>query len=125
MARIAQPHELAVLKGANKKNPGRYGNLPPKSELPLGDAPSHMTKEAQKCWLELSSKAVEGVLTYADTIMLEVASNLLDEYRQNPVEFQIGKYTHLVGILARFGMSPSDRTKLGVEPPKDDEDDFE
>ena len=30
-----------------------------------------------------------------------------------------------IGCLARFGMSPSDRTKLGIDKPKDDEDDFE
>ena len=84
-----------------------------------------MGDDAQACWFEISSKAIDGVLTFADTLMLEVASNLLAEYRSSPVEFQIGKYTHLIGVLARFGMSPSDRTKLGVEKPKDDEDDFE
>ena len=57
--------------------------------------------------------------------MLEMASNLLSEYRESPVEFPIGKYSHLIGCLARFGMSPSDRTKLGVEEPNVDEDAFE
>jgi hypothetical protein len=68
---------------------------------------------------------IEGVLTYADTILLEMASNLLAEYRVNPGDFPIGKYPHLIGCLARLGMSPSDRTKPGIEKPKNDEDDFE
>ena len=125
MAKHAQPIELARLKGADKKNPQRYVGEVPKSELPCGEPPKEMSEKAQECWLEISDKAIPGVLTYADTIMLELAANLLAEYRVNPVEFQIGKYTHLIGCLARFGMSPSDRNGLGVEKTKDDEDDFE
>lgn len=125
MARHTQPRELAILKGASKKHPDRYRNEVPKSELPCGDAPDEMTDAAKVCWIEIQTKSIPGVLTYADTLMLEVAANLLAEYRANPVEFPIGKYTHMVGVLARFGMSSSDRTKLGVEKPKDDDDDFE
>jgi len=125
MSHHAQPIELARLKGEVKKRPGRYKNTVPKSDLPCGEPPKEMSKGAKACWFEISAKAIPGVLTFADTILLELASNLLTEYRGNPVEFQVGKYTHLIGVLARFGMSPSDRTKLGVEKPKDDEDDFE
>lgn len=126
MARLAQPNELAKLKGADKVNPGRYRATPPKSDLPCGDPPKGMDEDAKACWFEISAKAIPGVLTFADTIMLEIASNLLTEYRVNPVDFSpVGKYTQLIGLLARFGMSPSDRNKLGVEKPKDDKDDFE
>ena len=117
MARHAQPRELAELKGAVSKDPQRYRNSVPKSELPVGEPPEHMSDGAKECWFEISAKSIPGVLTYADTLLLEVVSNLLHEYRQDPVEFAVGKYTHLIGTLARFGMSPSDRTKLGVDKP--------
>ena len=125
MSNHSQPNEIARLKGETKRRPGRYKNNVPKSRLPCGNPPKTMSDEAQSCWFELSAKAVEGVLTYADTIMLELASNLLAEYRESPVEFPIGKYTHLIGVLARFGMSPSDRTKLDISQPRNVEDDFE
>jgi hypothetical protein len=125
MSKPAQPDELARLRGSAKKHPERYRNSVPKSDLPCGEPPETMTEEAQECWWEISVKVITGVLTFADTLMLEVASNLLTEYRTNPVEFPIGKYTHLIGTLGRFGMSPSDRTKIGVVKPEVDEDDFE
>lgn len=67
---------------------------------------------------------IPGVLTGADRFMMEIASDLLAEYRVNPKEFPVGKYGHMISCLARFGMSPSDRTKLGVAK-TDDDDDFE
>jgi hypothetical protein len=124
MARLQQPVELAKLKGADIKDPQRYRATIPKSALPLGDAPEHMGEAAAACWFELSSMAIPGTLTGADRIMLEVLSDLLAEYRVCPADFAIGKYTHLIGALARFGMSPSDRNRLGVDKPKDDENPF-
>lgn len=120
MARHAQPREVAELKGAHKKDPQRYRGETPKANLPLGEAPDHMNGKAQSCWFELSTYALPGVLTGADRVMLEMASNLLAEYRVDPTEFSVGKYTHLIGLLARFGMSPADRQKLSVDKPKED-----
>jgi hypothetical protein len=85
-----------------------------------------MGDDARACWFEISSYAPKGVLKGADRMMLEILSNLLAEYRESPKEFSVGKYTHLVGIFARLGMSPADRQKLGADkPPGADEfDDF-
>ena len=117
MARIQQPAELAKLKGADVKNPQRYKQTVPKSGLPLGNAPDHLSEQAAACWFELSSMAIPGTMTGADRVLLEVLSNLLAEYRTCPPDFAVGKYAHLIGALARFGMSPSDRNKLGVDKP--------
>lgn len=125
MARHAQPQELAKLKGADKKDPQRYSKTVPKHGAPLGNAPARMTVKAKECWFELSAMAIPGTLTYADRVMMEVLANLLAEYRRSPVKFPIGKYTHLIGALARFGMSPSDRGKLGVEKPDKKANPFE
>lgn len=120
MARHAQPRELADLKGAVAKNPQNYRRQVPKSEYPLGDAPQHLSDEAKECWREISLCAVVGVLTNADRHILEITSNLLAEYRQEPTAFAIGKYGPLVGGFARLGMSPADRQKVGMVPPKND-----
>lgn len=119
MARIAQPRETAELKGAHKVHPERYRGEVPKSSMPVGDAPEDMREGAQAVWFEISTFAPAGVLTGADRFMLEMASNLLAQYREDPDEFAVGKYGHLISLLARFGLSPSDRTKLAMEAPKE------
>jgi hypothetical protein len=130
MARHPQTREIAELKGATRKHPERYRKQPPAVDMPLGNAPDHLDKAGEKVWtakdiwFELDSYAPRGVLTGADRITMEVLSNLLVEYRTNPILFPVGKYTHLIGCLARLGMTPADRQKLGVEKPKDGEDDF-
>ena len=124
MARHAQPREVAELKGAVAKNPQRYRKQVPKSNLEVGSPPEHMTKEAADCWWEVLAKAIPGTITFADSIVLEVTCNTLAEYREGPKEFNTTRLNALIGMLARFGFSPSDRTKLGVEKP-DDDDDFE
>lgn len=120
MARHAQPREVAALKGATRRNPQRYRKEPPATDMPLGDAPPHMGDAARACWFEISTYAPRGVLKGADRLMLELTSNLLAEYRQSPTDFAVGKYTHLIGCLARLGMSPADRQKLGTEKPKEE-----
>ena len=119
MARHAQPRELAALKGADRKNPQRYRKDAPKSQMPLGNAPDHLTETQRGCWFELQSYAVEGVLTGADRAMMELASKLLAESRENWVDFSAARMGHLVGILARLGLSPADRQKLGTEKAPD------
>ena len=139
MARHKQPDEHAKLNGAHKLNPQRYRKTVPKSDKPCGNPPKEMSEEAQACWFEISAKAIPGVLTYADTIMLELASDLLADYRQIramrqdamdlPIEerilalkivFTSTNKTILIGLLARFGMSPSDRNSLGIAEDKVD-----
>ena len=115
MARHKQPEALAKLKGADKKDPQRYRKEVPKDSSPIGDAPEHMDAFAKEVWAELSSRALKGVLTGADRFIMEITTTLLAEYRIDPSEFAVGKYTHLIGCLARLGLTPSDRQKLGID----------
>lgn len=117
MPRHEQPREIAALKGADKKNPQRYKSTPPKAKTPLGNYPKDRSTDPEACWFEISSFCIPGVLTGADRFMMEIASDLMAEYRKSPVEFPAAKYAHLIGVLARFGLSPTDRNKLGVDKP--------
>ncbi len=122
MARIAQPREVAELKGADKRNPQRYRGEPIKSNLPVGEPPEHLTEGEAKCWFELSAKSLPGVLTYADSVMLELASELLCKRRRwdGGDGLSVGERSALISILARLGMSPADRQKFTEDKPKDD-----
>jgi hypothetical protein len=121
MGRHKQPREVAELKGATKVNPERYRNEVPKSTAPFGKYPSKRTKVPAECWAEIANECIPGVLTGADRFMVEIAADLLAEYRTDPPGFAVGKYRTLVGLFGRFGMSPSDRSRLGVVPPDPDE----
>lgn len=117
MARHAQPREVAELKGLVAHNPQRYTKEPPKCDHELGQAPGHLSAAAQAAWFELATYAPRGVLTGGERLLLEVTANLIAEYREDPRAFAAAKIGHLIGSLARLGMSPADRQKLGMEKP--------
>jgi hypothetical protein len=124
MARISQPKELAELKGADKKNPQRYIKETPKNEMGLGEPPMHMLEDARKIWHEIEAHALPGVLTASERFFMEIASNLLAEYRMRPTFFEMGKLAQLIGIFARLGLSPADRQKLGVTKKSKEDNEF-
>lgn len=117
MARHKQPAELAKLKGAAKKNPQRYTKDAPKSAKALGKPPAHLPEHVIVVWKELERCALPGVLTNSDRFVMEVAASLLAEFRLQRSEFKAAKYSHLIGCLARLGLTPADRQKLGTEKP--------
>ncbi|MCC4621780.1 hypothetical protein LL965_17500 [Xanthomonas cassavae CFBP 4642] len=120
MARHKQPDELARLKGADKRNPQRYKRQAPKSKVALGQPPDHLPADAAAAWKELEKCAPPGVLTCSDRFVMEIAGSLLAEFRSKGPEFKAAKYSHLIGCLARLGLTPADRQKLGADkPPKE------
>jgi hypothetical protein len=119
MPRLPKPREHHVLSGATRKDPQRFHDEVPKSPHALGDPPVGMHADAVAAWHEVVAACAKGVLTGADRIIVEITSNLLAEYRQDPPGFRVGKYRVMISCLARLGMSPSDRTQLRVEKPRD------
>jgi phage terminase small subunit len=117
MARHPQPREVAELKGAVRHDPQRYRKELPEVVQPLGQAPEHLSEAAKAAWFEVESLAPVKVLKGADRIALELLANLIVEYRAAPSEFASRKYTVLISLLARLGMTPADRQKLGTEKP--------
>ena len=113
--------ELATLKGADRKDPGRFKDrkAAPKSDVPVGEAPEHLTAKEKACWFELATYAIPGTVTGADRVMLESLSVLLAEFRANRAEFTAAKYGMLFRGLSSFGMTPVDRTRLGAVKPND------
>jgi len=81
-----------------------------------------MSPGQQKCWFELVAMVAEGVLTYSERPLMDLAACLYDEYKEDRREFGAAKRKDFIGLCARFGMSPADRQKLHVEKEKDDDD---
>ena len=60
------------------------------------------------------------MLTDSDRLSLELAANLLAQFRADPVEFPAARLVRLEALLGKFGMTPADRSKVGgkKEAPK-------
>lgn len=125
MARHKLHPVIAELTGARAKNPGRYRNEAPAAEGELGDPPPHLSAGAAAVWREIASTAPAGVLATADRVAVELAANLVSEYREAPREFLASRIAQMTGLLARLGMTPIDRQRLTVAPAKPEENPFD
>jgi hypothetical protein len=106
VARHRQPISIAELKGDVRHNPQRYRRIVPKSGAPIGSPPGYMGGQARAVWFELAGYCQPGVLTSADRLILEIASNLIAQCRRDPQAFPVAKFRHLTGCLSRLGLSP-------------------
>lgn len=103
----------------------RYKTMPPKNKHGRGNPTTHMTEAAKEIWYELLEHALPGVLTASEHFIFEILSNLMAEYRVNPDGFVTMKYSTLISCLARLGLSPTDRQKLGVNKGDKKKNEFE
>src|SRR5690606_38282335 len=124
MARVPQPREVAELKGATRHNPQRYRTEPAKSSLPLGAAPEGFAGAELRAWVELETYAAAGVLTAAERPLLELTCRLMAEMRTNFAQMPSARITALISCLARLGLTPADRQKVGMPKGEKERDPF-
>lgn len=120
MGRPALPTNVHKLKGTEKKHPDRMrkrGNEP-KPKAPLGQPPRNLPANVKKCWRELIRLAPPGVFGDSDRWAVEIAATLMAEFRAANMLMPSARIARLDSLLARFGMTPSDRTKVQVPPEK-------
>ncbi len=79
---------------------------------PIGDAPDHICEERALIWDEKISLCVDGLFQSSDFISMEIAVNLIHEFRYDPSGFKVGKLKLLQGLLNDFGMTPRARKEL-------------
>ena len=119
MARPRTPTNVLDARGAFKKNPQRK-RQDADTAGQLTGAPAHLTGAARQAWEEITRCAPRDVLTESDRLALELAAQLLAQFRTDPVEFPAAKLVRLEALLGKFGMTPADRAKVGgkKEAPK-------
>lgn len=120
MTRPRTPTATLEAKGAFLKDPQRKRVDPP-SRGPLGDAPEYLGPELQQVWVELRDALPEGVGTCADRAAFEDLVRLKWERRSDP-KFSMKQQSALNWLYSRFGMTPSDRSKVNAEKPEGNED---
>jgi hypothetical protein len=127
MARPRDPAALQKLKGVDKKNPKRMREEPEPTG-PLGEPPSHFTNEEKAVWYELGTLAPPRVLTNADRWLVELACSLMARKRKDGIGGRAGlnngELAMLAQCLSKMGMTPSDRSKVGVPPEKPKDNPF-
>ncbi|GAC1030486.1 hypothetical protein thsps21_13130 [Pseudomonas sp. No.21] len=122
MARPRKPTNVLEMTGAFKKDPNRERIDPPTAGA-LSAPPDHLNGGALHAWNEIAGCAPLDVLTESDRLALEIAAQLLFQFRDNPVEFPATKLVRLEALLGKFGMTPADRAKVagGSKKPKGNE----
>jgi len=122
MARPRKPTNVLELTGAFKKNPDR-AREDAQTVGALSAPPTHLNGGALHAWNEIAGCAPLDVLTDSDRLALEIAAQLLFQFRTDPVEFPATKLVRLEALLGKFGMTPADRAKVagGSKKPKGNE----
>lgn len=119
-----KPTALKQIQGTDKKHPERLNENEPVPVRGIGPAHKTLTEYESQIWDEIVGISYAGVLGEADRLALEMMCRLTAEMRLDYSEFSAAKMTQLSQLCGRFGMTPSDRTKI-VIPNKDKKNRFE
>ena len=103
------------MSGAMKKNPQRFRapNHTQTSMEGVGKPPRWLKPEVKRAWKDLVAAIPPGTACISDRIALELASTMLAKHRQG-LWGKASEVTCLTGLLAKFGLTPIDRERLGL-----------
>ena len=113
-----KPTALKKLQGTDKQHPERLNENEPIPVRGIGPHHSTLTEYEAAIWDEVVGISYSGVLGEADRIALEMMCRLIAEMRLNFEEMTAAKITQLSQLLGRFGMTPSDLTKISIPKEK-------
>jgi hypothetical protein len=111
-------------RGAFKHDPQRKRDRldEPKPAAELGEPPEYFTEELIAIWDELAGVCPAGVLTNADRWLVELACQLMLKFRTVGLIPKVGmtgaELCQLITCLSRMGMTPADRSRVGVQSEK-------
>lgn len=113
MARPRTPSNVLELRGAFKKDPQRRRVNEPK---PIGEIGGYCagSTDSKEIWNEIVAYCAPNVLTVSDRMALEIATQYMSQFRVDPTNFSNERVRALIGLLSKFGMTPSDRAKLSI-----------
>ena len=122
MGRPATASAILELKGAYKTNPERRRLKEPD---PAGvfdmNPPEGLEKDEIEAWKEVISQVPKLVLTGSDRNLVELTAVLWAQFRREKHEMAVARMNRMVTNFGFLGMTPSDRTRLQVDKPKNNE----
>ena len=121
MGNPRKPMAIRERQGTAKDHPSRQSANPPEITKGIGPSPKHFNKQQNECWDYLVSVMFVGVLAESDRPTFEVMAVLFARFRYpdysdesvNP-PLAVGELARLDSLFSRYGMTPSDRTKIVV-----------
>jgi hypothetical protein len=119
MARTRKPTNLHVLHGTLRKDrhADRAGE-PHGAPLPA-EAPRHIVDpDLRAIWAELAGTLPDGVATAGDSVAFECLMRLVGKMRLRPAGLPAPELSQLRHLLAAFGMTPADRSRVSASPEK-------
>lgn len=114
MPQIRKPQALRKLQGTINDHPSRQNKDEPTPSRGIGPSHDSLNEYEREIWDEVVGISYRGVLGEADRIALEMMCRLIAEMRLDFAEMTAAKITQLSQLLGRFGMTPSDRTKIVI-----------
>lgn len=114
MPAVRKPTAVLEAAGSFKKNRARTRKGEPDTGRGVGPAPEWLDETERAMWDEIVGDCAPGVFQSSDRVALTAMARLLAEFRHTPALFGARKYALLLTFLARFGMTPSDRSRVVV-----------
>lgn len=115
---MAQPRELAEIKGELKAHAKQYAKMVLKSDDPIGEPFEQMTDAAKAIWHDFVKQAIPGVLTGADRYSLQTYCELKAEQIENPRKIIVSKLRLMNSLEKKFGSDPVSREQLARQKEK-------
>ncbi|AEA59586.1 phage terminase, small subunit, putative [Burkholderia gladioli BSR3] len=116
MSRPRTPTNVLDLRGSYKKDPQRRAaraNEPP-STGELGEPPGRLSELEREAWFEFVDECPPGVLLREHRGLVEQAARLMAEMWTLGAAFPTSRGTLLFQIRRSCGMTPVERSKVGV-----------
>jgi hypothetical protein len=112
MGRTRTPTAVLELRGAFKRNPDRLRarQHEPLVTTALPAPPPSLPKPVKQAWLEMQLRGFW--LRSPDKYLVEIAATLMARYRFS--EIKSGDVSQLIGLLAKIGCSPKDRSGMNL-----------
>jgi hypothetical protein len=123
MGRPRTPSNILDARGAFDKNPNRRRENEPDAVGDVGTHPERFNAGEVLAWNDIVSTCHAGVLCRSDRLAVEMAAVLYAMFRADPAGMPAAKVARLDSLMARFGMTPSDRSKV-TAPKKEKENPF-
>ncbi len=113
-----KPMALRERDGTAHRNKQRNNDDAPEPSRGIGPPPNYLNPEQIQIWDEIVGTMYRGVLGEADRTSFELLVRLVYDMRNNFEDMNGAKLSQLNSVLSKFGMTPSDRTRIVIPKEK-------
>lgn len=121
MGRNRTPTAVMDARGSFIANPRYARPDEPSTEgsRPLGPPPKWLSKEEKAVWKDLANQMLPGVVFFSDRGAFELFVRLTHKLRTQFATMKGVEMGQFITLCSRFAATPSDRSKVAVEQPKE------